>query len=78
MTRKEHDKHHRKPRSQGGSNKPHNISIVPRSKHMAWHLLFQNWTAEEIAAEINSLWLDSDYFMVAVPRKPQVVLNLLK
>jgi len=62
------DKHHRKCRSLGGLNEPRNISEVPRNKHEAYHLLFSNLTAPQIADVLNMFWLDPDYFMVAVPR----------
>lgn len=66
--RKERDKHHRRPRSIGGTNDTRNISIVPRNKHESWHLLFANCTPAQIAEIINEFWLDPDYFLVAVPR----------
>jgi hypothetical protein len=67
--RKTTDKHHRKPRSLGGTNDPLNISVVPREKHEAWHLLFSNGTPDQIADIINQFWLDPDWFLVAVPRR---------
>ena len=63
------DKHHRKPRSIGGSNKPSNISHIPHHFHQAWHLLFANFTAEQIAQRITDWYLDSDYLMLAVRRE---------
>lgn len=66
--RKLYDNHHRKPRSRGGDNSPRNIVRVPRNKHEAFHLLFENHSPEEIATILNDFWIDTDYFMVAVPR----------
>lgn len=59
-------RHHRKPRSLGGSNRASNISEVPEHMHRAWHLLFGNKTPEEIASVINHTWLDPDWQMLAV------------
>lgn len=59
-------KHHRRPRSKGGSNADWNISIVPIKKHEAWHILFGNLEADEIVKEINKLWIDPDYEIIAV------------
>ncbi len=56
-----YDRHHRKPRSIGGGKEKENISILPRKHHEAWHLLFQNWTAEQIAKEINAHYLDPEF-----------------
>lgn len=66
--RKSIDRHHRRPRSIGGDDEERNLSTVPRIKHEAWHMLFSNASAEQIAEIINSFWLDPDYFMVAVRR----------
>lgn len=52
--------HHRKPTSLGGGEGD-NISHLPRSKHMAWHVLFQNWDPIRIAQEINDKYLDPEY-----------------
>ena len=46
-------RHHRKPRSLGGTAEKNNISRLPPKKHTAWHLLFCNWPPERIAEEIN-------------------------
>lgn len=61
--------HHRKPRSLGGNGNEENLSELPRSRHSAWHDLFQNWCAERIAQEINDRYLDPDYVFV-VTRRP--------
>lgn len=74
-SKKHHDWHHRKPRSLGSpavcdSNDSDNLSHVSTSKHRAWHTLFSNLEAFEIAAIINSVWLDPDYLFI-VKRKKQ-------
>ena len=61
-------KHHRKPASTGGGNGS-NVSEIPRSKHMAWHILFQNWDAYRIAEEINTRFLDPEFEFVVVHKK---------
>ena len=66
---REMDRHHRLPRSRGGSNNPNNISIVERKLHNAWHKLVGNMNAEEVARMLTDTWIDSNYYLVAVPRK---------
>lgn len=41
-------KHHRLPESLGGATSKKNISFVPRYKHRAWHILFDNLSAIEV------------------------------
>ena len=53
--------HHRKPRSIGGTNENRNLIELRRGKHASWHNLFQNWSVERIAYEINLRYLDPDY-----------------
>lgn len=61
------DRHHRKPTSIGGANNdPRNISVIKTKKHEAWHMLFNNMQAEEIAREINDKYLDADYVMLPI------------
>ncbi len=62
--------HHRRPRSQGGTtNKPKNNKVrVDEGKHYFWHCLFGNKTGEEIARELNSMWLDPVYRVVIVKK----------
>ena len=57
-------KHHRLPRSVGGTNHPDNISYVPCYHHEAWHTLFSNLDAPTICAIINQKWLDPNYEFV--------------
>lgn len=63
------DRHHRLPRSRGGTNHPRNISLVEQKQHRAWHLLVSNMTADEVAAMLTDVWIDPDYYLVAIPRK---------
>lgn len=59
-------RHHRRPRSIGGTNAGNNISLVHRDEHMAWHRLFKNFSAQAIAEIISSTWLDPKYKMLSV------------
>jgi hypothetical protein len=52
--------HHRRCRSNGGSDNPENISFVTEKKHQAWHLLFSNKTPQQIVDELNKTWLPLD------------------
>ena len=61
--------HHRKPRSIGGKSEPRNLVRIPGNKHAAWHLLFANFTAEEIARLISQTYLDPDYEFVAIRKE---------
>lgn len=63
MKRKK-SRHHRKPRSLGGKTEPRNISVVDKRRHAHWHALFGNKPIEEIARELNEIWLDPDYEIV--------------
>lgn len=63
------DRHHRLPRSRGGSNHPNNISIVEQKQHRAWHMLVGNMTAKEAAKMLSDVWIDPNYYFVAIPRK---------
>ncbi len=64
-----HDWHHRRPTSLKGSSKPENMSHVRASHHQSWHTLFGNKTPYEIAAIINTTWLDPEFLFVVEPRK---------
>lgn len=73
MTKKEPkkrimDRHHRLPRSRGGTDHPRNLSLVEQKQHRAWHLLVGNMTADEVAAMLTDTWIDPDYYLVAIPR----------
>jgi hypothetical protein len=63
------NRHHRKPKSIGGNGKKENISLVDSGRHILWHALFRNMTAEEIFNEINKVWLDPDYYIVLKHRR---------
>ena len=54
-------RHHRKPRSRGGSNQMGNISIVSQRHHDAWHEMFSNLDPFHICEAINQKWLDPAY-----------------
>lgn len=76
------DKHHRMCRSNGGSNKPDNISLVPSHQHRAWHTLFANLLPPQIAEIINKTWISREWRMVAFKvdldkprRKSKVIYN---
>lgn len=62
------DKHHRLPRSKGGSNSNSNISLVRKDLHVAYHKLFGNATPDEVAEILNKVWIDPAYKLVAVRR----------
>lgn len=73
------DKHHRRPRSRfppdyKGSktrtpNGRNNISRVDQGCHRAYHKLFGNMTAPEIASMLSDCWIDPDYRLVAILKK---------
>lgn len=58
LKRKHYQWHHRRPSSIGGKNVDKNMSHVTSTSHQAWHTLFCNYTAQEIAKIINDTWLD--------------------
>lgn len=62
--RKQLTRHHRVPRSKGGSDSDRNISLVPCNKHEAYHLLFANLPPEDVARILNAHWIDPDYELV--------------
>jgi hypothetical protein len=61
--------HHRKPRSIGGKSEPRNVVRIPGNKHAAWHLLFSNFTPEQIAQLISETYLDPDYEFIAIRKE---------
>ena len=72
MTRKQKKiqglhRHHRLPKSLGGSNSNRNISFVTQTQHRGWHTLFSNHTAPTICGIINEKWLDPAYKFICVP-----------
>lgn len=58
------DRHHRKPRSLGGKSSGWNRVRVDEKRHHAWHTLFDNWSGDRIARDINRNWIDPDYVVV--------------
>lgn len=61
------NQHHRFPRAQGGENwRPEiNVVTVLLTQHRAWHTLFEGTlTPHDIAAIINTVWLDPRYKFV--------------
>ena len=44
------------------------MSHVSVSKHRAWHTLFSNYDAQQIANIINEVWLDPQYKFIAVKK----------
>ena len=64
------DKHHRKPKAQGGKSNRRNISYLTKEEHEAWHKIFNGHrTPEEIADILTRKFIDPDYFMVAIKRR---------
>lgn len=62
-------KHHRKCRSNGGTNHQDNLSYVEEDQHRAWHRLFKNYPAHKIAEIINETWIDPQFKVVIVERR---------
>ena len=63
-----YNKHHRKPKSLGGTDHPSNLVIVPQNRHAAYHLLFNEGDPEYVAMVLNQTWIDPEYELV-VKRK---------
>nr|AKH47982.1 hypothetical protein [uncultured marine virus] len=67
------ERHHRKPKSRGGSNHPSNISRVERRKHLAFHTLFTKnghpMSVHEIAVELNRVWIDPEWTLIPKPKR---------
>lgn len=57
-------RHHRNPRSNNGSDKPENISLVPLKKHQAFHALFSNDDVYKIAEKLNNVWIDPRFELI--------------
>ena len=55
------NRHHRRPRSQGGKSTKGNLIRVDERKHHAWHTLFDNYTPDRIVDIINNTWIDTRY-----------------
>ena len=58
----ETQKHHRRPVSHGGTKAKicgvDNLSVVPANRHLAYHILFNNMYPDEIAKELNRLYIN--------------------
>jgi hypothetical protein len=67
----EYSRHHRHPKSQGGSNFPPNTIKVPHKKHEAWHVLFGTKTPQEIVDDLNNIWFYPDY-EVSIKERPPI------
>lgn len=69
--------HHRCPQSKGGGDWSRggrkNTVVLQRQHHRAWHLLFANKEAVEIAEIINNEFLDPDYILVCQKRQDRPV-----
>jgi hypothetical protein len=77
--RHELTRHHLQCRSNGGSNKDSNISMVPRNQHQFWHGLFSNMLPPTICHIINDKWLDRRWKLICVDiRHADKVENFLK
>ena len=62
-------RHHRKPRSRGGTNEERNITLVKPEDHQAYHKLFGNKLPQEMANMLSDTWIDPDYYLVAIKEK---------
>jgi hypothetical protein len=51
-----YSRHHRDPKSLGGSDDDRNISIVIKSEHKAWHNLFDNLPVLDVFRLFNFYW----------------------
>ena len=58
------NKHHRKPRSQGGKSTKYNCVLVDENRHYLWHKLFANMTGEEIMQDFNTCFIDPRFKIV--------------
>lgn len=61
-------RHHRKPRSMGGSGKASNISNVRIEDHQAYHRLFGPGSPWVVAQILNDIWIDPAYELVVQKR----------
>ena len=64
-----HTRHHRKPKSRGGSGKRHNIVLVPDNLHKAYHVLFRNLTPHQVAKILTETWVDPEWELIARRKK---------
>lgn len=64
MGRNHDSRHHRKCRSNGGTNDKENIVYVSQVAHRAFHTLFANKNAYGIAQILNKIWIDPEYELI--------------
>jgi hypothetical protein len=74
--RQRNNRHHRKPRSLGGTNDSANISLVNERKHEYYHGLFTKqdntcMTPQEIAEVLTRVWIDPEFALICVPKRNQ-------
>jgi len=69
MRQRGYNRHHRKPKSRGGDNSPHNIAWVDKNKHRSYHQLFGTKDPHEVARQLTADWIDPDYVIIAI-KKP--------
>lgn len=48
-------RHHKVPRSHGGSNESHNLKMLPAYQHQLWHKAWDNKTPTNIVHSIEAL-----------------------
>lgn len=48
--------HHIIPTSRGGRDDAFNKIYPPQYKHVYYHILFENWTPDEILSKLNDYW----------------------
>ena len=65
MARKRKTRHHRKPRSAGGSDDRENISWVTEKEHAAYNPLFRDVPPNKVAAILNKRWIDPEWVLIA-------------
>jgi len=68
MSKPKLTRHHKRPRSLGGTDEAENISYLPENLHTAWHTLFKTYEPETIAKIINKFYLDPAYEFVVTPK----------
>ncbi len=69
MARARNTKHHRKPRSVGGTSNHGNISMVTKKEHQAYHVLFSNKNPQEVARILTKKWIDHEWCLIACKKK---------
>lgn len=65
-------RHHRCPKSKGGSDFPPNTIRVKHSHHEAWHTLFGNKSPQEIVDDLNNIWFYPEYEVTLVKKGKKV------